>query len=305
MRIYLLSALLLLVSALVAVIAPKLIETSESLLVSSQIPQNNSQVAGVQKYSVPPFSKRLPQPIFSARSVLIKDLTTDTILFQKESNLKLPIASTTKIMSALVASEYFKPNSVLEVRDSANIIGSKVGLFPDESLSFRSLLYGMLLSSGNDAAYAIAENYPGGVINFVSSMNKKAGELNLVNTHFTNPAGFDDEKHFSSAADLAVISIEALKAPELARIFSTKETEVTSLDKKYKHQLSNLNKLLSQVSGVLGIKTGYTALAKENLITLVERDKHRILIVLLNSDDRFGETTKLIEWTYSNFTWSD
>lgn len=305
MRIYLLSALLLLISALVAVIAPKLIETSENILVSSQIPQNNSQVAGVQKYNRPPSSKGLPTPAFSARSVLIKDLTTGTLLYQKESDIKLPIASTTKIMSALVASEYFKPNSVLEVRDSANIIGSKVGLFPDESLSFRSLLYGMLISSGNDAAYAIAENYPGGVINFVSSMNKKAGELNLVNTHFTNPAGFDDEEHFSSAADLAIISQEALKAPELARIFSTKETEVTSLDKKYKHQLSNLNKLLTSVSGVLGIKTGFTALAKENLITLVERDNHKILIVLLNSDDRFGETTKLIEWTYSNFTWSD
>lgn len=181
--------------------------------------------------------------------------------------------------------------------------GSKVGLYQGEDLSFRSLLYGMLLNSGNDAAFALAENYPGGVLGFVSAMNKKVMDLELKNTHFDNPAGFDSPKHYSSAADLAVITEEALKDSTLARIFATKETNIVSLDKKYTHQLFNLNRLLSDVKGVLGVKTGTTEGAKENLVTLVERDGHKVLLVLLGSDSRFAETTKLIDWTYSNFDW--
>lgn len=303
MKYYFYSAGLILLAIVIAIIVPLLSESAENVLVSWQIPQNNAQVAGVQKYLSPPVAANLPLPLVSSRAVFIKDLDTDTILYQKDANVPLPIASTTKIATALVASEYFAPNAVLTVKDGAKIEGAKVGLFQGETLSFRSLLYGMLLNSGNDAAFTIAENFPGGLLGFVSGMNKKAMELNLQNTHFQNPAGFDDKNHFSSASDLAKISEEALKNYQLARIFSTKETEVTSLDKKYSHHLSNLNKLLTEVSGVLGIKTGYTSMAKENLVTLVERNGHRVLLVVLGSDDRFGETTRLIDWTYANFEW--
>ncbi|KKQ78923.1 MAG: hypothetical protein US99_C0008G0012 [Candidatus Daviesbacteria bacterium GW2011_GWF2_38_6] len=305
MKYYFFSAGLILLAVAIAVAVPILVNSTENALLGLQIPQNNAEVAGVQKYLSPPVSTNLSMPQFSARAVFIKDLTTDTILYQRDANIPLPIASTTKIATALVGVEYFQPNSVLTVGDGAKIEGAKVGLVSGESLSFRSVLYGMLLNSGNDASYTIAENYPGGVLGFVSAMNKKAADLNLSNTHFQNPAGFDNKNHFSSAADLAKISKEALKNYQLARIFATKETDVFSLDKKYSHHLSNLNKLLSQVTGVLGIKTGYTSLAKENLVTLVERDGHRILMVVLGSDDRFGETTQLIDWTYANFRWSE
>lgn len=305
MRPYILSFALVILVAIFSTILPRVLNSIEDSLASLQIPENNSKVLGVQEYNSPPYSRGLSLPGFSARGVYIKDLSTDTILYEKQANIPLPIASTTKIATALVAADFFRPNSILTVKDGAKISGARVGLVIGEDLSFRSLLYGMLLSSGNDAAYTIAENFEGGVVGFVSAMNKKVMQLNLKNTHFTNPAGFDDKNHFSSAQDLAKISEEALKNRELQRIFSTKETQVTSLDKKYVHRLSNLNKLLSQVSGVLGIKTGTTALAKENLITLVERGGHPVLIVLLVSDDRFGETTKLIEWTYQNFIWAD
>ena len=275
----------------------------ENNLIALEIPQNNAAVAGIQKYNIPPVGKNINVPEISAKAILVKDLGTDTILYQKNASERLPIASTTKIMTALVASEYFKPNTVLVVGQSSQTPGSRVGLILGEDLSFRSLLYGMLLSSGNDAAYAIAENYPGGVLGFVSAMNKKVTDLNLTNSHFNNPAGFDGQSHFSSAKDLSVITEEALKDPQLARIFATKETSIVSLDKKYTHQLANLNKLLSSVRGVLGVKTGYTDVAKENLITLIDRDSHKILTVVLGSDDRFGESTKLIEWTYDNFQW--
>lgn len=303
MKYHLYSAGLILITISVIVSIPYLTDSADTLLTSLQIPQNNAQVAGIEKYNIPPIGKNLPLPSFSARTVLIKDLGSDSILYQKEVNTPFPIASTTKIMTALVASEYFKPNSVLSVTNAARTSGSRVGLFYGEDLSFRSLLYGMLLNSGNDAAFTIAENYPGGVINFVSEMNSKVAQLGLKNTHFSNPAGFDNPNHYSSASDMAKITEEALKNYQLARIFATKQTSIVSLDKKYTHNLFNLNRLLSSVSGVLGVKTGTTQEAKENVITLVEREGHRVLLVVLGSNDRFGESTKLIEWTYQNFQW--
>ncbi len=305
MKYYVYSAGLIILTLIVITVLPFIINFGEKHLISLEIPQNNSQVAGIQKYNLPPFDQHTPIPDVSARAVLVKDLGTNTILYQKNASISFPIASTTKIMTALVASEYFNANSALTVREGARVSGARVGLASGENLNFRSLLYGMLLSSGNDAAYAIAENYPGGVLGFVSAMNKKAANLNLINTRFDNPAGFDSPKHFSSAKDLAVITEEALKNAVLARIFATKETSIVSLDKRYNHELVNLNKLLSQVKGVLGVKTGFTEQAKENLVTLVDRDNNRILTVVLGSNDRFGESTKLIEWTYKNFIWPD
>lgn len=305
MKYYLLAAGLITVSIALVITFPDIFDTSQKFLVSTQleVPKNSSNTLVVQEYVYPPVSHGFPVPGFSARSVLIKDLTTDTLLFQKDANVPLPIASTTKIMTALVATEYFRPNSVLTATSSASIGGAEIGLSYGERLNFRSLLYGMLLNSGNDAAYAIAENYPGGVKEFIKAMNEKALSLNLSNTHFDNPAGFDSKNHFSSAMDLSEITEEALKNPELARIFATKETQVLSVDKKQKHSLVNLNKLLSPVTGVLGVKTGYTTAAKENFVGLIERGGSRVLTVVLGSDDRFGETERLIEWTYQNYSW--
>lgn len=303
MKYYIYATVLIVVAIIFVTLLPFLTTWGERYLISLEIPQNSSAVAGIQKYNIPPNSKNIPIPQLSARAVLVKDLGTNTILYQKDASVSIPIASTTKIMTALVASEYFQPNSVLTVKEGAKVIGTRVGFLPGEDLNFRSLLYGMLLSSGNDAAYTIAENYPGGILGFVSAMNKKAQVLNLLNTHFDNPAGFDSPRHFSSAKDLATITQEALKNDQLARIFATKQTNIVSLDKKYSHELVNLNKLLSQVRGVLGVKTGFTEGAKENLVTFVSRDNHQILTVILGSDDRFGESTKLIEWVYENFEW--
>lgn len=303
MKYYLYSTVLILAAMIFVLLGPIFLNLAEVNLANAQIPQNNSTVAGIQKYNTPPFSANLTPPETSARAILIKDLLTDTNLYQKDATLALPIASTTKIMTALVASEYFSPNSELKVNLASTIPGSKVGLLSGEDLTFRSLLYGMLLNSGNDAAYTISENYPGGLLGFVSAMNKKVLDLGLKNTHFENPAGFDSPRHYSSASDLAKITQEALKDTQLSRIFATKQTEIVSVDKKYQHNLVNLNKLLSEVVGVLGVKTGYTQEAKENLVTLVERDGHRVLLIVLGSEDRFGETKKLIDWTFANFTW--
>ncbi|TSC63873.1 MAG: peptidase S11 D-alanyl-D-alanine carboxypeptidase 1, partial [Microgenomates group bacterium Gr01-1014_93] len=213
MKHYFLSAFLILIAVIALLLVPIITSSTKNILVSAEvkIPENNTSILAIQKYNRSPISSNLPIQNFSARAVLVKDLNTNTILFQKDSDNPLPIASTTKIMSALVAASYFKPNSVLVVGNSALVPGSRVGLNPGESLSFRSLLYGMLLNSGNDAAFTIAENYPGGVDKFVEAMNQKAKDLNLINTHFDNPAGFDSPNHFSSASDLSIITEEALK----------------------------------------------------------------------------------------------
>lgn len=250
-----------------------------------------------------PQNQGFPPPVIYASAVVVKDLASNVLLFGQAENQKVPIASTTKIMTALVASEHFKPNEILVVPENIlTISGSSMGLKPKEELTFRSLLYGMLLNSGNDAAYTIAQNYPGGLSVFVEAMNNKAINLGLGNTHFTNPAGFDNSNHFSSAEDLAKIASLVIENSQLSRIVSTKETSVASIDKTIIHSLKNLNKLLDE-PGVLGIKTGTTPAAKENLVGLVERDGHKILTVVLGSDDRFGETEKLLDWTYSNFVW--
>lgn len=303
MKYYIFTAFFVVFSVIVVLVTPYVSLSTQDSLAKIQIPQNAPVVAGVQKINLPPISQNIPVPELNARSVLVKDSDTDTILYQKDVNFPVPIASTTKIMTALVGSSYFKQNSELTVNIGSTVEGSKVGFQKGEVLSFRSILYGMLLNSGNDGAFTIAENYPGGVLGFVSAMNKKAEELNLRNTHFDNPAGFDNPQHFSSAADLSKITLAALKDPVLSKIFATKETEIFSLDKKYNHKLHNLNQLLFSVKGVIGIKTGKTELAKENLVSLIDRDGHKILTIVLGSDDRFGDSTKLIEWAYNNFLW--
>lgn len=305
MKHLLYSAILILLAVAVSFSLPILIDSAENFLTDWQIPANSSEVAGIQKYSVPPTAFGFPPPQLSARGVYVLDLATNTKLFEKNADSRLPIASTTKIMTALLANSYFKQNAILTVGDGASVVGSKVGLFRGETLSFRALLYGLLLNSGNDAAFTIAENYPGGTTGFVEAMNQKASLMGLNNTHFENPAGLDHPNHFSSAKDLSQITREALNSAQLARIFATKDTQIVSLDKKHTYELHNLNKLLTSVAGVLGVKTGYTISAKENLVTLVDRGGHRVLLVVLGSDDRFGESIRLIDWTYSNFIWQN
>ncbi len=302
MKHYLYSVVFIICAIIVVNSIPILIDSTEDILLSLQIPQNNAQIAGVQKYNLPPVSLNIPPPYIFARAMLIKDLATDEVLYQKDANLKLAVGSLTKIMTALVGVEYFRPNSVL-IYQGTQISGTRIGLVKGESLTFRALLFGMLLPSGNDAAYTIAQNYAGGEKEFINKMNEKAVSLSLKNSHFDNPAGFDSADHFSTAEDIAKITQEALKDSQLKRIFATKETEVLSLDKKYQHKLQNLNKLLSEVIGVLGVKTGTTPQSKENLVTLVEREGHQVLIVLLGSDDRFEETKQIIEWVFNNFIW--
>lgn len=240
-------------------------------------------------------------PKLASGGVWVEDLTFGKVLYQFNSDGRLLPASTTKMLTALVGIEYFRYSDDLVVTREALVSGSSMGLNENERLSFRAVLYGMLLNSGNDAAYTIATNYPGGLEAFLAAMNKKASDLGLKNSHFSNPAGFDSPGHYSSAEDLALIARAVMANEQLAQVVATKETTVNAENQLKSHTLENLNQLLDE-EGVIGIKTGFTEKSGENLVTLVERDGRRVLIVLLRSNDRFGETKKIIQWAYRNFT---
>lgn len=306
-KILTLAGILILLSIIFLLTGPETLNLVESKVESGNLEQEAVKLQGtvLAKTHEPKLelvSANIPEPVLTAIAAIAYDPDTDKILYQKNSHSRLAPASTTKIMTAIIASEHFENADLLTVPPEAVVAGSKMGLTAGETLTFRSLLYGMMLNSGNDAAFTIAMNYPGGYDSFISKMNSKAAYLGLKDTHFDNPAGFDGPTHYSSAFDLLQIGKEAIKNARLGRVFSTKETSVTSIDRSQIHVLKNLNKLLGE-DGVSGIKTGTTEMAGESFVGLVEKNGRTILTVMLNSHDRFGETKDLVDWIFSNFTW--
>lgn len=243
-------------------------------------------------------------PRISAEGVIIIDLPSQIVLYEKNSKTRFPPASTTKIITSLVALDYFHPEEILEVKDVITE-GSVMGLITGEKISVENLILGTLIHSANDAAYTLAQSYPGGVTAFVDKMNEKVASLGLIDTHFTNPVGFEDKNHYTTAYDLAQISRIALENSLIRKITGTKLISVSDESYTHFHTLENVNSLLGKVPGVAGVKTGWTEQAGEVLSTVVKRDKHEILLVLLKSQDRFGETEALINWVFTNFQWID
>ena len=241
-------------------------------------------------------------PQISARGALALDLDSMTPLFEKNPTMPLLPASTTKIVTALVAMDYYTDDMILTV-DGLKVPGQNMGLISGEKISVKNLLDGLLIYSGNDAAETLTANYPGGRDAFINAMNEKVKEYNLENSHFENPTGFDNGAHFSTAKDLIRIAIEAMKNPRFSGIVAQKEKYVASSDGNVIHKLVNTNELLGSVPGVLGVKTGYTQNARENLVTYLERDGHKIMITVLGSQDRFGETKEVIAWIFANYEW--
>lgn len=255
----------------------------------------------------PPFPKNTTNavpPQMTAQGVLVTDIPSGIIMYEKNPHVRFAPASTTKIVTALVALDHFKPDSILTVK-TEDPNEATMGLVRGEKITMESLLYGLLVKSANDAALTIAENYPGGMKNFVTAMNQKARDLNLKDTRFTNPMGFDDTNHYTTSYDLARFARLALKNPQIAKIVATRSITVSDTDYKYFHELRNVNQLLGGIQGVAGVKTGFTENAEECLVTLVKRNGREILTIVLKSGDRFGETSSLISWAYGNHEWVD
>lgn len=253
---------------------------------------------------LPVLQTRNTFPVLSAQGVYAYDLDSGVVLYEKNSDEVLFPASTTKIATALVAMDTYNMDEILNA-GTVKVEGSKMGLVWYENISVKDLLYGLLVLSANDAAEVLAANYPGGRAEFIKQMNLKARELKAPNTRFLNPSGLDEEGQKTTAKDLARISSQAMLNESFAEIVGTKSYIAKSADEKFVHPLVNRNELLGTVPGVLGVKTGWTEGARENLVTQVERDGKRVMIALLGSQDRFGETKELIEWIFGNFEWKN
>lgn len=254
--------------------------------------------------SVAPFPQvtKFTRPHINAAAAIIYDPRSSVVLFDKNADIPLPPASTTKIVTAMIVLQNYQLEEAIQV-DGVKTNGQKMKLIEGEQISIKSLLDGLLIFSANDAAEVLANNFSGGRRRFIEAMNKIAADLHLTNTHFTNPSGLFEDNHFSTARDLAKIAVYAMENPILARVVGTKEKTVTSLDGNIVHKLTNLNALLWDVPGVLGVKTGKTDEGGEALVTFVERDGNQLIIVVLGSVDRFGDTRELIDWTYQNHIW--
>ncbi len=263
------------------------VEASEQLLLTRIEPINTRGVS---------------VPILSASSILVFDQTSGTAIYSKNEHARLLPASTTKIMTAYTAIRNYALNDVVTV-PSLVVEGQKMKLFRGEKISVESLLYGLLVYSANDAAEVLASHFPGGRAAFIDEMNRNAQSMGLVDTHFLTPTGLDAEGQYSSTFDLTMLAKFALEDPIFARIVATKDIDIHAVDGLGDHKLKNVNVLLGTVPGVLGVKTGWTENARENLVTAIERNGHRVYIVMLGSDDRFGETLSLINWVYDNFEW--
>jgi D-alanyl-D-alanine carboxypeptidase len=233
-------------------------------------------------------------PSLTAKGVYIVDLPTFTPVFARNANTRLFPASTSKIVTALVAYDVYKPEQVLTVKTPLGE-GQVMGLVPGERITVENLLYGTLVNSGNDAAYALANAY--GLSKFVELMNEKAKQLHMEDSHFSNPAGLDQDGIYTTPFDLALAGRELLKNSYLSKIVSTKEIIISDVDFKIFHTLTNVNKLLGEIQGIGGLKTGYTEEAGENLVSLYKRsDGHEFIIVIMKSLDRFQDTTNAVNW---------
>ncbi len=242
-------------------------------------------------------------PNVNSRSCVVLDRASGIILYGKNEKNKVKMASTTKIMTAIVVIENSSFDTTVEAsKKAANTGGSRLGLKTGDKITIRDLLYGLMLCSGNDAAVCLAESVSGSVENFSNLMNAKAQELGLVNSHFESPHGLDSDEHYTTAYELALLSNYALKNSDFLKIVGTKNYTVTI--NGYPKTLSNTNELLGNLNGVYGIKTGFTNGANRCLVTACKRDNMDIICVVLGADTksfRTKDSIKLIEYSFKAY----
>jgi D-alanyl-D-alanine carboxypeptidase len=256
-----------------------------------------------------PYPKKIyneTAPYLTAESVMIRDLESSAPIYELNTHIHLRPASITKLMTALVVLDQYNLDTILTVGKLETVKDeADMGLQLGDKINVKNLIYGLLIPSGNDAAYTLAYNYPGGIENFVSSMNEKAKELHMEDTHFDNPSGLDSPTHYTTSHDLSLLAMEVLKSDFLSNLIKTRYTTVSDITGERIYKLQNVNQLLGLTYGVDGIKTGFTDEAGQCLITSATRDGHRVMVVLLKSQDRFGESAKLVEWVFRNYKWVD
>lgn len=255
-------------------------------------------VSGLRSVTVEP----TPAASMSATSIYVLTQENGEILFEHNSNTDYAPASTTKLMTALVARQRFPLDQVLTV-PPVPFSDERQPLSVGQAYTVDELLKALLVSSNNTAAYTLATAHPAGYDGFVREMNQLASELGLTNTNFTNPAGFDDPSHRSTARDLGQLFRAALKDTLLAQLLQSTTQPLSTADGGMVATLSNTHQLLGSDLRAKAGKTGTTNEAKQVLITLLETENHPYILVVLGSDDRYSETRRLADWVDERYTW--
>ena len=239
----------------------------------------------------------------SAMRAILIDTASGKVLMEKDAYTKAPMASTTKIMTALIALELGNPDDIVIVSDNAaETEGSSMWLSSGEHIALRDLTYGLMLNSGNDAATAIAEHIAGDVSGFAVLMNKRATEIGAKDTNFTNPHGLDDENHYTTAYDLALITRTALQNTEFAQIVATKSKSVSWEGKEWGRTLQNHNKMLTMYDGADGVKTGFTKRTGRCLVSSATRGSMQLIAVTLNAPDDWTDHTSMLNFGFTNYS---
>lgn len=243
-------------------------------------------------------------PTTSAKSAVVIDKESGRVLYNQNGDWELPMASTTKIMTALVAIKYGDLNAEVEVSETAAAVeGSSMYLEKGERITLENLVYGLMIVSGNDAAVSIAENVGGSVERFVEMMNETAvNDIGLTHTHFDNPNGLPSDTHYTTALELAKITKYAMSDPKFCEIVSTKTKSVPWSGHEYNRELTNHNKLLGTLDGCVGVKTGYTKAAGRCLVSAVTRDGMTLICVTLDDPNDWADHTSLQNEMFKQYT---
>ena len=291
---YILSYFFIIISTFNFSFADDYIENSTSIDVSAEITANSNTTNNI-----------LYPSAINSRSCIIYDRNSHMVLYSKNENKTVKMASTTKIMTSLIIIENCDLSETVEVsKKSASTGGSRLGLKTGDKITIKDLLYGLMLCSGNDAAIALAEYAGEDVTGFVRLMNDKANQLGLKNTHYESPHGLDSDNHYTTAYELAVLTDYALKNKTFLQIVGTKNYTITI--NGYSKNISNTNELLGNLTGVYGVKTGFTNGANRCLVTACKRNNMDIICVVLGADTkrfRTQDSIKLIEYAFKNFTY--
>lgn len=238
----------------------------------------------------------------SAESAILLNGENGEIYYEKNADVRMPMASTTKIMTALVAIESLPLDTVIKVHPSAvGVEGSSVYLYAGEELTLEALLYALLLESANDAAEAIAYGVAGGIAEFAARMNEKATSLGLCDTHFENPHGLDSEEHYTTAHDLARITAAAFGSEAFRTIVSTYKKTIPQANTDGVRLLINHNRLLRSYDGCVGVKTGYTKRSGRCLVSAAERDGLLLIAVTLSAPDDWTDHTAMLDYGFSAY----
>jgi D-alanyl-D-alanine carboxypeptidase len=299
-------------------IFPKMLIAGACFLLIGLIPNWEDQIKQLDKLQVlgksrekisdttaaPELAAIVDNPDITARSALAYDFNSGSILYTYNFDARVPIASLTKLLTAVVIAESGKMDDIVEVtEEDIRVIGPNTGLVAQERVKVSELMKAMLIASHNDSTRTLARYVGGTMDHFVELMNAKADELGMHSTHFTNPVGFDDPEHYSTAQDLTLLVRKFMEYEYLAQLVSMKEAEVKPLNLPFTHKVTTTNKLLLEDSTVVGIKTGYTTEAKGNLAVRSISGESDVVTIVLGSDDREGDTRKILDWIRTVYRW--